>query len=233
MVRLYRWPVALGFLVVSGSSESCEDEQCMSLMQMKLETHHHLDGQAKSAAQGVCLQSMTWETYRKPIREVVRSEHPGYDGWCTYGLMGHIFSSCAVARKLQSLEGLESSQPMEDSYCSVNGWYDLPVDQAASNYSFVEVASRKYCDALQGQVLAAAENVSFADVAKMSAEHDSLDSPESKELPLAQGQKLSLQLLGAVKCFLSGHGRSATICDIARCAKRKAASDPVVTAPIR
>ena len=29
---------------------------------------------------------------------------------------------------------------------------DLPVDQAASNYSFVEVASRKYCDALQGQV---------------------------------------------------------------------------------
>ena len=52
MVRLYQWPlasVALG-LLVSGSS--CEDEQCMSFMQMKLETHHHLDG-AKSAAQGV------------------------------------------------------------------------------------------------------------------------------------------------------------------------------------
>lgn len=30
----------------------------------------------------VCLQSMTWETYRKPIRQVVQ-EHPDYDGWCT------------------------------------------------------------------------------------------------------------------------------------------------------
>ncbi|CAL1152045.1 unnamed protein product [Cladocopium goreaui] len=228
MVLLYRvFLVALGLLVSGSSSESCEDEQCMSFMQMKLETHHHLDGQAKSAAQGVCLQSMTWETYRKPIRQVVQ-EHPENDGWCTYGLMGHIFSSCAVARRLQSLEGLQSSAPLEDSYCSVNGWYDLPVDQAASNYSFVELASQKYCDSL-GQVLAGAENVSFADVAKMSAEHeDSL--AESKELPLPQ--KLSLQLLGAVKCLLSGHGKSATICDIARCAKRKA-SDPVVTAPIR
>jgi hypothetical protein len=37
-----------------------------------------------------------------------------------------------------------------------------------------------------------------------------------QELPLPQ--KLSLQLLGAVKCLLSGHGKSATICDIARCA---------------
>ena len=30
----------------------------------------------------VCLQSMTWETYRKPIRQVVQ-EHPENDGWCT------------------------------------------------------------------------------------------------------------------------------------------------------
>eukprot|EP00435_Cladocopium_sp_Y103_P026341 s1405_g6.t1 len=190
----------------------------MSLMQMKLETHHHLDGrEAKSVDQGVCLQSMTWETYRKPIRQVVQ-EHPDYDGWCTYGLMGSIFSSCAVARRLRSLEGLRSSgaDPLEDLYCSVNGWYDLPVDQAAGNYSFVEVASQKYCDSL-GQVLQGAENFSFADVAKISAEHeDSL--AESKELPMSK--KLSLQLLGAVKCLLSGNG-SATICDIARCAKRK------------
>jgi len=54
MVLLYRvFLVALGLLVSGSSSESCEDEQCMSFMQMKLETHHHLDGQAKSAAQGV------------------------------------------------------------------------------------------------------------------------------------------------------------------------------------
>ena len=32
----------------------------------------------------------------------------------TYGLMGNIFSSCAVARRLRSLDGLQSSAPLED-----------------------------------------------------------------------------------------------------------------------
>eukprot|EP00438_Fugacium_kawagutii_P001287 Skav221259 [mRNA] locus=scaffold174:54284:56171:- [translate_table: standard] len=104
---------------ISGNA-GCEDEECMSFMQVKLEKHLDNDRQHQAVPPGVCLQSMSWEMYRQPIQQVVQ-QHPHFDGWCTYGLLSSAYSACAVARQHRSfshytehLVALEDKDTLDD-----------------------------------------------------------------------------------------------------------------------
>ncbi|CAK9112100.1 unnamed protein product [Durusdinium trenchii] len=149
-------------------SEDEETAQRTSFVQMAKHLEKHLESR-EAALPGVCLRSLSWEIYRKPIQEVLK-DHPNYDGWCIYGIMGELFSKCAVAREVRQLvpftdviqkkespmhlgrtqrfvlEGSEVNvdrmHVLDDLYCHVNGWYELS-SEAASNYSYVEEASKK------------------------------------------------------------------------------------------
>ncbi|CAJ1343748.1 unnamed protein product [Effrenium voratum] len=53
--------------------------------------------------------------------------------------------------------------PLDDIYCLVNGWYDLPRDKAANDREYVERMSRKTCQQLQAEV-PNFENLSFQEI---------------------------------------------------------------------
>ena len=42
----------------------------------------------------------------------------------------------------------DHSYPLDDAYCFVNGWYDLPRAELVNNFSYLEEVSDRYCDHL-------------------------------------------------------------------------------------
>ena len=61
----------------------------------------------------------------------------------------------------------DHSYPLDDTYCFVNGWYDLPRAELVSNFSYLEEVSDRYCDHLS-KTVPGYWNISMADLFKES-----------------------------------------------------------------
>jgi len=112
--------------------------------------------------------------------------------------------------------------PLDDAYCFLNGWYDLPRAELVSNFSYLEEVSDRYCDHL-AKTFPGYWNITMADLF-----HES----ESDEAFLRDIQKNGadvgyatpslvdgMYLHAAAKCLMRGGHRGA-VCDIANCAAR-------------
>ncbi|CAJ1457596.1 unnamed protein product [Effrenium voratum] len=117
--------------------------------------------------------------------------------------------------------------PLDDIYCLVNGWYDLPRDKAANDREYVERMSRKTCQQLQAEV-PNFENLSFQDLLVNFEDSDYLQkmfwNNESSGL-VPEWIVKQMRRHAAVKCLLNGGtkeepGGTGAMCDISNCAVR-------------
>ena len=61
----------------------------------------------------------------------------------------------------------DHSYPLDDAYCFVNGWYDLPRAELVNNFSYLEEVSDRYCDHL-AKTFPGYWNTTMADLFKES-----------------------------------------------------------------
>lgn len=116
----------------------------------------------------------------------------------------------------------DHSYPLDDTYCFVNGWYDLPRAELVSNFSYLEEVSDRYCDHLS-KTVPGYWNISMADLFKESKADEAFLYDIQKngaDVGYATPSFVDGMILhAAAKCVLRGGHRGA-VCDIANCAAR-------------
>lgn len=112
--------------------------------------------------------------------------------------------------------------PLDDLYCYVNNWYDLPRAEVVQNFTFLEEVSNQWCKHLETLVpnyfrlsWDDLKNESLVDEAFL--ENLEKDGATSGEVP--EWVVNGMYLHAAAKCVLRGNNQGA-LCDIANCAER-------------
>ncbi|CAJ1337865.1 unnamed protein product [Effrenium voratum] len=115
----------------------------------------------------------------------------------------------------------DHDMPLDDAYCFVNGWYNLPRAQVVKNFTFLEEVSEAACKDLEKKV----PNYHSITLSDIYAEADQsqaiLVELMASSSPVVYANQTLLDNMyfhAATKCALGG-GRGA-LCDIANCAER-------------
>ena len=113
--------------------------------------------------------------------------------------------------------------PLDDLYCFVNGWYNLPSrGEVINNFTYLEELSDKHCNYLE-KVVPGYFKLSFDDLTNEST----VDETDLEDLMKQGGNEgyvpewvvNGMLLHAAVKCVFRGGNRGA-VCDSANCAQR-------------
>mmetsp|Transcript_104706 Transcript_104706/g.249314 ORF Transcript_104706/g.249314 Transcript_104706/m.249314 type:complete len:265 (+) Transcript_104706:47-841(+) len=250
--------VLLASWVAASASEECES--CTSFMQMRLQTHEttvQADALPQKCLETLTWQSFR-QPIRQTLAHYPGED--GYCIYAPVGRMAdcavarstgnlsdftrplhesdkeslkHTSAAPAVtfvAPDGSSLRTRDRQFPMDDLYCFVNGWYQLPREQAANNYSFLEQVSREYCAHMAKKVPGFHER-SMADWVRQLAEDEAWLEAAMKsgqeEVQLPKNIVAGIEAHGATKCLLEGE-QGGALCDIAHCAARGAVVDGLV-----
>lgn len=112
--------------------------------------------------------------------------------------------------------------PLDDAYCFLNGWYNLPRAELVNNFSYLEEMSDRYCDHLS-KTFPGYWNISMADLLKESTSDEAFLADIQKngaDVGYATPSFVDgMYLHAAAKCLLRGGHRGA-VCDLANCASR-------------
>eukprot|EP00438_Fugacium_kawagutii_P004619 Skav229010 [mRNA] locus=scaffold127:423241:430190:- [translate_table: standard] len=159
----------------------------------------------------------------------------GVDGWWEKDFASYLNVSWATPVALhlpdnRTLVIRDHHYPLDDLYCYVNGWYNLPNRaEVLTNFSYLEELSDTWCDHL-AKIVPGYYNLSMADLKAESlsdeAVLENLMNSGTGAGYVPQSVIDGMYLHAAAKCVMRGRGNRGAVCDLALCAGRGCFATP-------